>query len=147
MNPWLRYGFVVTFYTVSMVVFALVLAWHFDGDPREIDVRTVLTPVVEQGGELAVRVVATMDRRCTVTVERAIIDNEGTMREAVPVESVREPGTSTLIVKSIVPSASVPGPDARYRVKLSWICNPLQEIWPRVEQLPDLPFEIVAAPS
>lgn len=141
---WLKRILEVLFYAVTMTVFALVLAWHFDGDPREMAVRTVMTPMVEQGGELAVKVAAVMDQRCTVIVERSIIDSEGTVRIAEPVESVREPGTSILIARSIVPSASAPGP-ARYRVTMNWVCNPLQELWPRVEQLPDLPFEIVAA--
>lgn len=132
------------FYIVTMTFVALLLAWHFDGDPREIAVRTVLTPIVEQGGVISVKVVATMDQRCLVTIERAVIDSERTLRLAEPVESVREPGTSELIVRAIVPSASKPGP-ADYRVTMNWQCNPLQKIWPRVEQLPDLSFEIVAA--
>lgn len=137
----------ILFYTAAMGAFAIFMAWSFEGaGPRETASLFVSPTEVPQGGELTVEVKAKVEKDCRVTIERAVIDVEGTVRPSVPIESFEEAGTAALIATSFVPSAATPGP-AFYRVILRWQCNPLQEFWPRIEQLPDLPFLITEAPA
>jgi hypothetical protein len=142
MIRWFRLVLVVAFYAASIAMFGLFLVWQLDGDPRKTAIRTVVTPNVEQGGDLMLRVAAIMDQTCAVNVRRAIVDSEGTLHLSVPVIDTREAGTAITTIRSTVPSGAAPGP-AYYRVTLEWQCNPLQRLWPRIEQLPDLPFTII----
>jgi hypothetical protein len=131
----------IAFYAGVMLVLAMGMIWYNEGDPRNNVTRTVITHEVVQGEEFAIRLKATMEQTCEVDIQRSIVDSEGTLHTSVGMRVERDKGVSTVVIKSTVPSAAAPGL-AFYRVTLAWRCNPLQRMWPRVVQLPDLAFII-----
>ncbi len=90
----------------------------------------VLTPTVAPGQEFQARISSVLTDECTGTIWRSIIDASGVRTEYQP--AVR-PDQATYLVKLTVPLGASPGV-AYYQVKVEWVCNMVQRIFPRVTQ-------------
>ena len=98
-------------------------------------------PVVAAGGELRIDYVVRRLRSCSVSVDRFIIDRFKTRYELddLNVNAGLPFGEDRFIQPVRVPLGVEPGP-AIYRTASTYICNPLQRLWPITGGTRDIPF-------
>lgn len=103
---------------------------------------------VPQGGQLIVRYTVERLRDCSQTTERTLWDGEG---EQYRLDSSSRQSTGPLGVQSyrrVVPiPASAAAGLSRYRVVISYECNPMHRIWPIKLVVADIVFWIVVPPE
>jgi hypothetical protein len=109
---------------------------------QDLQVR-VLTPVVAPGQEFQVEISSVLTDECSGTIWRSIIDSAGVRTEYQP--AVR-PDQATYTVKLTVPLGANPGV-AYYQVKVEWVCNAVQRVFPRVTQQRAAVFVIKPLPG
>ena len=111
--------------------------------PTVTYVAMALTPEVAPGADFRVKYVMRRIRSCEVHVDRFIFDGEN-IRHVLPsleLNAGLRLGEDQYTVPVRVPESAKPG-RARYSVTSSYICNPLQRLWPIVGQQRDIWFDI-----
>ena len=100
-----------------------------------------VAPVVVSGGELRVDYVVRRHRSCSVSVDRFIIDRFKTRYELddLNVNAGLPLGEDRFVQPVRVPEGVEPGP-AVYRTASTYVCNPLQKLWPITGGTRDIPF-------
>jgi hypothetical protein len=102
-----------------------------------------ITPVVSPGGELRVAYKMFRRRSCETNVDRFIFDSENvrhvlsdlSFNAGLPI------GQDSYTVPVKVPDIAKKG-RAVYRVTSSYVCNPIQRLWPIVGPAREIQFEI-----
>jgi hypothetical protein len=120
--------------------------WLVDRDaPTIVYSAEAVTPVVPAGGELRVDYAVRRLRSCAVSVDRFIIDKFKTRYELpdLNVNAGLPLGEDRFVQPVRVPADVEPGP-AIYRTASTYICNPLQKIWPIAAGARDIGFVIKA---
>ena len=132
----------------ALVIWAPLAIMAFDHNPAVIRHSGFIKPVVAiPGNEVQVTWNVEIKRHCIGEVRRVITDSDGIEWRLAPVpsEADRDIGKKTIIRKFIVPLAATPGP-ATYKAIVTSKCNPLQHLWPVVNEQPVLNFEIGLTP-
>jgi hypothetical protein len=133
---------------LSVAAMAFLGGWlGFLAGDRDIPTTTysaqTLTPEVAPGGVFRVSYTMRRHRSCETHVDRFIYDSENTRHVLPPLDF--NPGLRlgqdeyTVPVK--VPEEAKRGP-ARYSVVSTYICNPLQKLWPIIGEQREIRFEI-----
>lgn len=90
-----------------------------------------LTPFVDPGGELKVEYAVFRRRSCEVQIDRFIYDS-GKVRWPLLDTNINAGlplGEEHYVVPVKIPEGAMKGP-AFYRISPTYICNPLQRLWP-----------------
>jgi hypothetical protein len=118
--------------------------WLVDRDPPTIIYSAeAVVPIVPAGGDLRIDYVVRRLKPCTVSVDRFIIDKFKTRYELpdLNVGAGLPLGEDRFIQPIEVPPGVEPGP-AIYRTTSTYVCNPLQRLWPITGGTRDIPFII-----
>jgi hypothetical protein len=106
--------------------------WLVDRDPPTViySAEPVIS-IVPAGGELRIDYVVRRLRSCAVSVDRFIIDKFNTRYELADlnVNAGLPLGEDRFVQPVQVPLGVEPGP-AIYRTTSTYICNPMQKLWP-----------------
>jgi hypothetical protein len=100
-------------------------------------------PIVAAGGELRVDYVVRRLRSCNVSIDRFVIDKFKTRYELedLNVNAGLPLGEDHFVQPIRVPPDAEPGP-AVYRTASTYVCNPLQRLWPITGGVRDINFII-----
>lgn len=134
-------GLVSTF-TVSALKKALGLASDRE-QPIVVYSAEAMTPVVARGGELRVQYNLVGRCTCDVIIDRFVYDRFKTRFE-LPDTTIKAGlplGEDHYVVPVRIPDDAEPGA-AVYRTSSTYMCNPLQRLWPIVGGVRDIPFII-----
>ena len=105
----------------------------------------ILPDIIRPGSQVTVRwAFSRINRLCPGTTERTIVDvRTGALvsYDPAPHALTIRPGDKFLERSFYIPLSMEPGRKA-YRARATFVCNPLQHLWPIVVQRPDLYFEV-----
>ena len=119
---------------------------------RELPVQSKVIEVVgpaHPGGKVLVRWAVYRDSSCATTKQELAIDVNGLrwVLKAIYYKQAMGPmGFDNFVSQTELP-ADIPTGEARLRVSLAYVCNPLHTIWPVINQVPDIPFTITPRPK
>lgn len=118
--------------------------WLVDRDlPVVINSAETATPIVKPGGELRIEYTLLRKRSCEVTSDRFIIDAHKVRFELpdLNIKSGLQTGPDHYIVPVEVKPEAALGP-ATYRTITSYVCNPIQRLFPIEAGQRDINFVI-----
>ena len=137
---------IATTFTGLMVGWSGVLGYWIQDNVLPVTSKFVeVVGPAHPGGDIYVRWVVDRHRACSATRGDIVIDVDG-VRWSLGTQTFSSPpgpmGQDTYVTKTALPPDIPIGP-AHLRVSLSYICNPVQYLWPiRDLSIPDIPFKI-----
>lgn len=103
----------------------------------------IVPPVAAPGELVTVTWRTHVERSCTGTVHRKLIDSQGVVWDFEPTETASfESRTHVQLSRDFKVPYAVAYGVTKYRVVIRWVCNPLHNWWPVVVQTPVLFFTI-----
>lgn len=126
------------------------IAWQvFDRTlPFERTSGLILPPDPHPGSQMTVKWEGRINRHCSGTIRREIIDSQGKVHQIADV-----PSDITVLVSPTsfkrtftLPSSVVPGP-AFYKSTSYFVCNWTQRWWPIKGEFPAIPFNVQPFPE
>ncbi|MEP6827906.1 MAG: hypothetical protein ABJA10_07510 [Aestuariivirga sp.] len=100
--------------------------------------RGVVNSPVAPGGKLQIHIGATVSKMCEAEASRFLVDANGVKTEFAAVEKNQ---STDFTYELNIPATAAIGP-AKLMVIISWKCNFIQKLFPRIVKQPPLDFEI-----
>lgn len=134
----------------SALVGGVLGLWIADREPPVAStVQQVVNEPIRPGAELLVRYTVVRYRSCASQVDRLLSDAQGVRYVLDDLEFKAAPGPlGEATYTSPVPIPRTFGQGVgRYRVSVTYICNPVHRLWPITVQSREIAFMVEGAPA
>ena len=116
--------------------------------PTDIISHRIITPKVRPGEDFKIQYTAYRRVSCHSEFQRVYRDGDGTRFTEPPVNILVSPaplGHDEYITATPISVKAAPG-NASFRAITIYICNPIHKIWPIIQIMPIIEFEIAGEP-